>query len=183
MHGNQLTFSRSGDARRLYYVDPLLFPQYTTFNKYFLPDVHELPKHGLVTRFLVFDFGFSDPSLVLAPYDTGFFAVELGDNFLAETITGAYDVLGVTNPPASGSLANVQVTPSYLINFQHTHLGNTRQWAAKNLTNLEAVGTAENPMLFKSPALIPKGDTLTCIVQNLANAQARVQIMLAGGSF
>lgn len=183
MHGNQLIFSRSGNRRRLYGVDPLLFPQYTTFNKYFLPDEHELPRHGLQTNFLVFDFGFSDPSLAIAPYDTGYFPVELGFNFLAEMITGVSDVLGVTTTPSAGAQQNVQVTPSYLINFQHTHLGNTRQWAAKNVTNIEAVGTAENPLLFKSPVLLPKGDSLVCVLQNLANAQLRAQILLTGGSF
>jgi hypothetical protein len=183
MHGNDLIFSRSGDSRRLYRVSPLLFPQYTTFNRFFLPDEHELPAHGLESNFLVFDFGFSDPNLVIAPYDTGYFPVELGFNFLAEVITGVSDVLGVATVPATGSLQNAQVSPAYLINFQHTHLGNTRQWAAKNVPNGVAVGTAENPLLFKSPVLIPKGDSLVCIVQNLANAQLRVQVLLTGGSF
>ena len=69
------------------------------------------------------------------------------------------------------------------INFQHTHLGNTRQWMNKSVTNLEACGTGENPSLFKHPPLIPAGDTLTCIVTNLLNAQQRVQVLLLGGIF
>ncbi len=182
MHGNQLIFSRSGDRRRLYCVSTALFSQYTVTNKYFLPDEHELPSE-LRLSMLGFDFGVTDPTLVIAPYDTAFFPVELGENFLAETITGYSDVLGIATPPAVGSLANVQLDPTYLINFQHTHLSNTRQWASKNITNREAVGTAENPLLFKSPVLIPKGDTLTCIVQNMLNAQLRVQILLMGGGF
>ena len=183
MHGNRLIFSRSGTRSRCYGVDPLLFPQYTVLNGYFLPDDHELPQHGLITQMLPFDFGFNDPTLAIAPYDTAQFPMTPDGNFLAEAITGVSDVLGLVNPPAAGSLSNVQVRPSYLINFQHTHAGVTRQWANKNVTDREAVGTAENPLLFKSPILIPKGDTLTCIVQNLANAQLRVQILLVGGSF
>ena len=190
MYGNKLTFSRSGNRSRLYCVDPLLFPQYTVLNDYFLPADHELPAHGLRTRFLPFDFGFNDPTLVIAPYDTVPFPVPIGENFLAEAITGVSDVLGPATvpgerdgPAGGGALANVLLSPSYLINFQHTHAGNTRQWASKSVTNLEAVGTGENPLLFKSPVLIPKGDTLTCTVTNLLNAQQRVQVMLLGGAF
>ena len=107
----------------------------------------------------------------------------LGNNFLAETITAVSDVLGVATVPAAGSQANVNQSPSFLINFQHTHLGNTRQWMNKSVTNLEACGTGENPSLFKHPPLIPAGDTLTCIVTNLLNAQQRVQVLLLGGIF
>lgn len=183
MHGNRLIFSRSGDRRRLYGVSTALFPQYTLNNEYFLPEEHELPGEGLRLSMLGFDFGVNDPTLVIAPYDTAFYPVELGENFLVETITGYSDVPGIATPPATGSLSNVQLDPTFLINFQHTHLGNTRQWASKSITNREAVGTAENPLLFKSPVLIPKGDTLTCVVQNMLNANLRVQILLLGGGF
>jgi hypothetical protein len=183
VHGNQLTFSRSGGCQKLYCVSTILFPQYTVFNGYFIPKDNELPAHGVITRLLPFDFGFSDPSLVIYPYDTAYFPIELGDNFLAETITGFSDVLGGVDVAAAGALANVPQDPAYLVNFQHTHLGSTRQWANKSVTNDEAVGTGENPLLFKTPVLIPKGDTLTCVVQNMLNAQLRVQVLLAGGSF
>lgn len=183
MHGNQLTFSRSGTRQKLYCVDPLLFPQYSILNGYFLPDAHELPEHGLVTQMLAFDFGFNDPTLVIAPYDSVPFPMVLGSNFLAEAITGVSDVLGVATVPLAGSQQNVNQSPSFLINFQHTHLGNTRQWANKSVTNLEACGTGENPSLFKSPVLIPKGDTLTCVVTSLLNAQQRVQVLLLGAIF
>jgi hypothetical protein len=183
MNGNRLIFSRSGNRSRLYGVDPLLFPQRHVNNKYFLPKDHELPAHGLTTRMLAFDFGMSDPSLTILPYDTGFFPIEMGNNFLAEIITGISAVLPLATVPAAGALNGVQVDPSYLFNFQHTHAGNTRQWFNKNVTNGEGIGSAQEPMLFKHPALIPKGDTLTCIVQNLANANLRVQILLTGGEF
>lgn len=185
MHGNQLIFSRSGDRRRLFGVSPFFFNRYTIFNGYWLPEEHEVPGHGLTTRWFPFDFGFNDPTLAIAPFDTAYFSLQPNENFLAESITGVSDVLGVTTTPAAGALSSLQVTPSYLINFQHTHAGNgiTRQWASKAITDLEAVGTGERPLLFKSPPLIPKGDTLTCIVQNMANAMLRVQILLAGGSF
>jgi hypothetical protein len=181
MHGNQLIFSRSGSRSRLYGVSPLLFPQYTVLNGFFLPDPHELPAHGLTTRFLPFDFGFNDPTLIVQPYDTSFFQIVMGENFLAEAITGVNDVPNF--PPTPGAQQNVNVDPSYLINFQHTHQGTTRQWMNKNVTNGEAVGTGENPLLFKIPALVLQGDTLTCQVQNMANASMRIMVTLIGGAF
>ena len=183
MHGNELIFSRSGSRQKLYRVSTLLFPQYTILNAYFLPDEHELPAHGLTTEMIAFDFGFSDPTLVIAPYDTVPFPYTLGMNFLAESITGVSDVLGVATPPVAGSLINTQVDPPFLINFQHTHQGNTRQWMQKAVSSGEAVGRGENPLLFKSPVLLPKGDTITCTLTNLTNGQLRAQILLLGGAF
>lgn len=184
MHGNHLTFSRSGSRQRLYGVSPYLFSQYSILNGYFLPDEKELPAHGITGAVLVFDFGFNDPSLIVAPMDTQFFPLTLGSNFLASAITGVSDVppsVGVV--PAPGLLAGVQVAPSYLINIQQTHAGNTWQWMNKDVTNQEAVGTARNPFLFKSPAFLPVGDTVSCVVRNLGNVSLRVQIALIGGSF
>jgi hypothetical protein len=183
VRGNQLTFSQSGDRRKLYCVSPLLFSDYTVLNGNFLPEDHELPSEGLRLLMLAFDFGFNDPTLVIAPYDSVPFPVVLGQNILLTSITGWSDVPGVATTPAVGSLINVPQDPAYLINFQHTHLGNTRQWASKSVTNGEAVGQATAPLLFKSPVFIPKGDTLTCVVQNLCNANLRVSIALLGGAW
>ncbi len=182
MRGNHLIFSRSGDRRRLYDVSPLLYPQYTVLNDYFLPSEHELPQHGLKAQVLVFDFGFSNPSLIVAPMDSQFFPFTLPNSFLAAAITGVSDIApssGVV--PAPGLLAGVAVSPAYLVNIQQTHKGNTWQWANKDVTNVEAHGTASNPLLFKSPPLIPAGDTVSCVVRNLGNSQLRVQIALIGG--
>ena len=184
MHGNQLTFSRSGDRRKLFGVRPYLFPQYTELNGYFLPDDRELPQHGLAAQLLVFDFGFADPSQIVAPLDTQFYPLTLGGNFLANSITGCSDVppsVGVV--PTPGAQSGVAVSPAFLVNFQQTHNGNTWQWNNKDVSNLEALGTAENPLMFKSPPFLPMGDTISCLVRNLGNTSLRVQIVLAGGSF
>ncbi len=184
MRGNQLIFSRSGDRRRLYGVSPTLYTQYTVLNGYFLPSEHELPEHGLKAQVLVFDFGFSNPALIVAPMDSQFFPITLPNNFLAFSITGISDVPPASGVvPAPGLLAGVAISPAYLVNLQHTHEGNTWQWANKDVTNVEAVGTAQNPLFFKSPPLIPAGDTISCVVRNLGNTQLRVQIALIGGSF
>ena len=185
MHGNQLIFSRSGKRSRLYGVSPYLFPQRTILNDYFLPDVKELPAHGLVAQVLVFDFGFSIPLQQVAPMDTQYFPITLPNNFLALAITGVSDVPPSQNAsvPAAGSLNGVQVDPAYLINFQQTYNGNTWQWANKAVTNREMCGTALNPYMFKSPVLVPAGNTLACTVQNMANTSLRVQVTLIGGSF
>src|ERR1700739_4088505 len=105
----------------------------------------------------------------------------MGENFLAEAITGVNDVPNYQ--PTQGALQNVNVNPSYLINFQHTHQGTTRQWMNKNVTNVEAVGTGENHLLFKITARVLTGDTLTCQVQNMANASMRIMVTLIGGAF
>jgi hypothetical protein len=185
VHGNQLTFSRSGDRRRLYGVSPLLYPQYHELNHYFLPDGRELPAHGLPAQVLVFDFGFALPNQTIGPMDSQFFPVTVGSNFLALAATGVSDVPPTQNVtvPAMGSLIGVQVDPAYLITIQQTHGGNTWQWMNKGVTNREFCGTAYNPMMLKSPVLIPAGDTVSCTVQNMANTSLRVQIILVGGSF
>ncbi|HKN25307.1 MAG TPA: hypothetical protein VJX72_10710 [Candidatus Acidoferrum sp.] len=184
MRGNHLVFSRSGDRRKLYGVSPYLFPQYTDFNAAFLPDDRELPLHGLQAQCLVFDFGFALPANTIAPLDTQFFPITIPNDFLALSISGAADVppsAGVV--PSAGLLAGVNVRPTYLINFQQTHGGSTWQWKSKDVTDVEAVGTGENPHMFKSPVFLPKGDTLSCVLRNLGNTSLRVQILLSGGSF
>jgi hypothetical protein len=190
MATNELIFSRSGSAGRLYRVNPLLFGQKKLNNKYFLPDGRDLPT-DIELRFWTFDFGFSDPSAVIGPYDTAYFGIPAGRNFLACSITGASAPQASATPPAivgkniltvSGA-PGAQVTPSYLMNFLHTHEGVQRQWANKNEFDLEGVGGGVLPTIFKSPILILQGDTLTCQVQNLANSNLQVQIVLAGGEF
>ena len=129
--------------------------------------------------------GFALPVQQVAPMDTQYFPITLANNFLALAITGVSDVPPSQNVsvPAAGSFSGVQVDPAYLINFQQTHAGNTWQWANKAVTNREACGTAQNPLMFKSPILLPAGDTLACTVQNMANTSLRVQVTLIGGSF
>lgn len=185
MRGNQLIFSRSGDRRKLFGISPYFFSQHKIINGYYLPDDKELPLHGLQGQTLVFDFGFCQPSLTVPPMDTQFFPITLPNNFLALGITGVSDIppSTIVTPPAAGATSNVLVDPSYLLNMQQTHGGNTWQWMNKDVSNDEGVGTSERPLMFKSPILLPIGDTISCVVRNLGNCSLRVQIMLIGGSF
>jgi len=179
-----LIFSDSGDARRLRRISPLLFPQYPGgLNKYFLQKVRDLPQHGLLTRFQVFDFGFgSGTGNLVAPYDTAYADVQIGRDFLAEVITGTYQAAAVTTPPTAGQ-PNANQTPGFLVTFLHTHDGVQRQWENKPITDLESVGSGENPLLLTEPILLVAGDTLTCQLQNLANVTLQAQILLIGGEF
>lgn len=184
MRGNQLIFSRSGDRRRLYTVSPLLFPQYPAINWRFLPDDRELPLHGLKAQTLVFDFGFSLPAMFVGAMDSQFSPFTLPNNFLGLAMTGVSDVppsVGVV--PSVGLTAGIQTDPSYLVNIQQTHEGNTWQWFNKDVTADEAVGTGEHPFMFVSPVFLPAGDTVSCTVRNLGNTTLRVQIMILGASF
>jgi hypothetical protein len=183
MYGHSLIFSRSGGPDRLFRVSALLFPQRKLMNKYFLPEERDVPLEELELRFETFDFGFSNPGNVVAPYDTAYFGISFGRNFLAEMITGTSVPQASATPPAAGQ-PGAAVTPSFLFNFQHENAkGVQRQWSNKPVTDLEGLGTAEQPMFFKSPALILQGDTLTCMIQNLANVSLQAQIVLIGGEF
>jgi hypothetical protein len=184
MHGNQLIFSRSGDRRRLYTVDPLLFSEYGVLSNLFLPNPQELPAHGLTAQVVVFDFGFNDPTLTVAPLDTQFFPFSLSNNYLAISICGVSDVppsQGVV--PAAGVVNGVQQTPAFLVNIQHTHNGSTFQWCNKDVTDRELCGRNGNALMLRHPAFVPAGDTLSCVVRNLSNTSLRVQVMLNGGAF
>jgi hypothetical protein len=185
MHANYLTFSKDARGSRLYRVSPLLYPQEQLENALLLPKERDLPAHGLGTVFYPFDFGFNNPMATIAPYDTQYFGYVIGKDFLATAITGTAAAVGVTgaNAPATAGQPGALPSPSYLFNFLQTHNGNQRQWANKNLTNLEGVGSASDPIIFRNPVLVPEGDTLTCEVQNLANVTLQVQILLTGGEF
>lgn len=197
MHANHLTFSRGGVSgsrrsgpQRLYRVSPYLFPQQGILNGYSLPEDRELPTAGIHAQVLVFDFGFATPSQRVAPMDAQFFPLTLGSNFLAIAITGVSDVPpsqavvpGAPLPAGTTFPAGIQVDPAYLVTLSHTHQGNTWQFANKATTNREACGTARNPLFFKRPILLPIGDTVGCMVQNMANATVRIQITLIGGTF
>jgi hypothetical protein len=182
MHANHLIFSRDMRGSRLYRVSPLLYPQEQTENFRHLAQERDLPAHGLRLAFYAFDFGFADPGKVVAAYDTQHFGVAFGKNFLASAITGCSATVATANPPVAGT-PGAQKTPSFLFNFLHTHLGITRQWFNKNMSDVEGLGNGQDPQMFKSPPFIPQGDTLTCQVQNLGNSTLQVQIMLTGGEF
>lgn len=182
MDTNQLIFSRSGGADKLYNVSPLLFPQQHLANKYHLPESRDLPAEGMELRFLTFDFGFATPGGVLAPFDLQPFGIPIGRNFLAVSITGASVPAASATPPIAGN-PGAQVSPSFLFNFLHTHEGVQRQWFNKDVQDVIGLGDGRRPLLFRSPILLVSGDTLTCQVRNLSNCNLQVQIMLAGGEF
>jgi hypothetical protein len=182
MDTNQLSFSRTGRADRLYPVSPLLFAQRQLLNKYFLPDERDLPAHGLELRFWTFDFGFAVPGAAIAPYDTVPYGLLAGRNFLAVAITGASVPQASANVPAAGA-PGAQVSPAFSVTFLHTHEGVQRQWANKDELDLQMVGKGVYPTIFKAPILIPQGDTLTAQVRNLTNSTLLVQLNLAGGEF
>jgi hypothetical protein len=182
MDTNQLIFSRSGGADKLYKVNPLLFPQQHLANAYQLPDSRDLPSEGLELRFLTFDFGFATPGSALAPFDLQPYGIPIGRNFLATAITGASIPASSLTPPAAGSPGAV-VSPAFLFNFFHTHEGVQRQWFNKDVTDVTGLGDGKRPRIFRAPILLVSGDTLTCQVRNLSNCTLQVQIMLAGGEF
>ncbi len=183
MNEHSLIFSRSGGPDKLYRVSPLLFPQYQLANAYQLPERRDLPLEGLELRFETFDFGFANPGNIITPNDTAYFGIAFGRNFLATMITGCGVPQGQAALPAAGA-PGTKVTPTFLFNFQHENAkGVIRQWSNKPLTDIEGVGTAEEPLMFKSPAFIAQGDTLTCMMQNVSNCNLMAQIVLVGGEF
>lgn len=182
METNELIFSRSGGADRLYKVNPLLFPQQHLANKYQLPDGRDLPASGLELRFWTFDFGFANAGNVVPPYALAPTGLPAGRNFLVVSISGASVPQASATPPTAGN-PGAQSSPSFQINFLQTSDGNQRQWFNKAIQDVAGFGDGRRPHIFKNPILVLQGDTLVCQVQNLLNANLRVQIMLAGGEF
>jgi hypothetical protein len=176
-----LIFSASGGTRKSHRVSPLLFPQYGLNNKYFLQKVRDLPEHGLLLRFQVFDFGYSVGAPV-QPFDTWPTDVQIGRDFLVSAITGTFSAQAATAPPGLGA-DNALKSPGFLVTFLHTHDGVQRQWENKPITDISAVGDGEHVSLFKEPILLVAGDTLTCQLQNLSNVTLLAQILLIGGEF
>ena len=182
-----LIFSRSGYAHKLYRVSPLVFPQFGLMNEYRIPKERDLPERGLVTRMYVFDFGFADPGNSIGPMDTQYCPLVMGRDFLVEVVTGVYAVQAVAKPagsfPAGTNLPLGNQTPGFLVNFLHTHEGVQRQWSNKNITDIESVGDGQLPLVLKEPALLPQGDSIMCVIQNLSNATLQAQILFTGGEF
>jgi hypothetical protein len=186
LHENGLIFSRSGTRLKRYRVSPYLYSQFGQYNKYLLPKKRDLPAHGLITRFYVFDFGYSNPGNLIAPMQWAQCPLVMGRDFLVWAVTGRYvsaAPLILTNPATTPAQVGPNVSPGFLVNWLHTHNDVQRQWSNKNITDGEAIGTARFPMMLKDPALIPRGDTITCVIQNLANVTLQAQIVFAGGEF
>jgi hypothetical protein len=58
-----------------------------------------------------------------------------------------------------------------------------RQWSNKSITDQESTGDGMTPLILRDPALLPQGDTITCMIQNLANVTLAAQIVFMGGEF
>jgi hypothetical protein len=185
MRGHDLIFSRNWDGVERYRVSPFLFPQFGLKNKFFVPSERDLPSDGLSFRWWVFDFGFTNPGNIIPPYGVVYAGLPAGRNFLVFSLTGASVPQGAQGAaaPATAGQPGAQVSPAFQINFLHTHEGVQRQWAQKNLTDMVAVGRGTYPLVLKNPALILKGDTLTCQLVNLSNCNLLAQVVLAGGEF
>jgi len=183
LHGPDLIFSRGMLSRNRYRVSSYLFPQFGAYNKFLLPNDRDLPTHGLITRFYPFDFGVSTPALAIAPYDTAYSPLVMGRDFLVWSVTGTYSAAPAATPPASIVAPNANQSPGFLVNWLHTHNGVQRQWANKAITDGEACGNARYPLILKDPALLPQGDTITCVIQNLANVTLIAQLLFTGGEF
>lgn len=167
--------TRGGQFR----FSPFLFPQSPFFNRFLLPKQRDLPYIGLTFALKTFDFGFNASNPSLAPFDTAYQTVVCIKNFLVWGITGV-----VT--PLDGSAA---VSPAFLFQFLHSHKDSNqesatqRQWFAKPISDVEGLGTAEEPLILKEPQLVLAGDQLQIQIQNLSGAIVDAQVCLLGGEF
>lgn len=182
MHEAGLLFLRAGRTRKLYRVSPLLFPQFGTYNKFLLPKNRDLPAHGLITRFYAFDFGYSQLSQAIAPYDTAYCPLVVGRDLLVWSITRTYSTVATADPPVAGT-PGANASPGFLVNFIHEHQGVQRQWCNKSVSDGEFGGNGAYPMVLKDPALLPQGDTIICQITNLLNATMLAQVVFSGGEF
>ncbi len=153
---------------------PYLFSQRGLFNKYLLPKDRDLPQHGLTFAPKTFDFGFNASSPSLDPYDTTFQTITCRRNLLV------WGIVGTSSPAVRGVAA---VSPGFLFQVKHSHMGSQRQFFNKALTDIELAGTAQNPQLLIEPQLILSGDQLTLEMQNLGNLELNAQVVLLGGEF
>lgn len=165
-------------------VSPFLYAQEQLYNGLFLPEVRDLPSKALRLVFHTFDFGFTDPTRILGPYNEDYFNIPMGKNTLFWAITGlSIPAPPSTTPtPATGNVG-AQISPALQFNFLQGHGDVVSQWSNKPITDIEGLGTAQDPMFFRSPVLVPTGDTITADVQNMGNVNLKAQIVLHGGEF
>ncbi len=153
---------------------PYLFSQNGTFNRYLLPARRDLPQFGVTFAAKTFDFGFNASNPSLDPYDTQRQTITCTRNFLAWGFTGT------SSPAAFGSGA---VSPAFLFQVYHSHMGAQRQFFNKALSDQELAGSAQAPHILIEPQVILIGDQLTLEMQNLGNLTLNAQVVLLGGEF
>ena len=161
-----------GSRRQL--LSPYLLGLRGINNKYFLPNGRDLPIKGMTLRGYVFDFGFNPGSVALAPYQESDVNLVLRKNMLVWAVVGTSIVQPDNSAPTE---------PAYLFNIFHQHEDKTFQFFNKPISDVEAAGTAGRPYLLKEPQLILTGDQLQVDVQNTANVNLAVQVVLYGGEF
>lgn len=161
--------TRAGRIR----FSPFLFPQDGLFNRFRLPRLRDLPQHGLTFAIKTFDFGFNASNPSLNPFDTAYQTVTCTRNILIWGITGTSTPLAGVKP----------VSPAFLFQFLQTHQGVQAQFFNKPITDVEGVGTAQDPLILKEPQLALAGDQLQIQIQNLANVNLNAQVCLLGGEF
>lgn len=165
------------DDPRLVRISPYYFGQHGLQNIYYLPKLRDLPDKGLDFKTLVFDFGFAIPANSLGPRATAKRTLAIERPLL---IWGCTAVTSDLSNPAVG------------FNFQilHNHEGSQRQFFNKHVNNGQISGNGTNPMLFRMPYMVIKGDEITCEVKNVSNnaanpnnANSNIQVCLFGGEF
>ena len=153
-------------------ISPYLYSQSGLLNVQFLPKKRDLPD-GIDYRAKTYDFGYNDPTQILEPFNTQYSSLTLARNFLIWGITGVSQVQPGQTP----------LSPAFLFQISQTHDGEEALYFNKAVTDLELAGTAQEPYILKSPALVLAADQLKVTVQNLGNVNLQVQITLHGGEF
>jgi hypothetical protein len=155
------------------YNSPFLVGQRGILQDVFLPTLLELPEDGLEPFEMTFDFGFLSGQYLLDPYGQQIQTIAYDHNALIWGMTV------VSNPTPGG----VAVVPPLLFQLIHNHDGVQRQFFNKSMVGHEHGGSGKHPLIVKSPQLVLKGDSVTCIVNNLGNNNLRAQVTLLQGQF
>jgi hypothetical protein len=79
-----------------------------------------------------------------------------------------------------GMTANDSQAAGFRVQIFHQYAGGKRQVYAKHQPQALALGTAQRPTVLKSGYLIDAQENLTVEVKNLANAAARIEVVLFG---
>jgi|SRR5579885_2640612 len=175
MYQNPWVGDHRGDSSGVLRISPYLFNLRSLLNIFFLPKQRDLPQTGLDLRSMVFDFGFNKN--LAGPSIDAFDTFRQGDvarrNMLVWGITGTATLV------SGGAVGS----PALLFNLFHSHNGSQRQFFNKDISDVEALGTAQKPLILAHPYLILAGDNVVCEVQNLSINPINAQVVLWAGEF